>query len=261
MSVEIHPTAIVEKGAELADGVSIGAYAFVGAAVKLGEGTKICHHASVDNETTMGARNVVHPYAYIGGLTQDLKYKGGKVGVQIGDENDFREFCTVHTATQDGSVTRIGSHNHFLAYAHIAHECLVGSHVIMSNNGTLAGHVIVEDYAIIGGLSAVHQFCRIGQFTMLGGCVKVVQDVPPFMIIDGNPGKVQAFNKVGIERAGHSENDVELARTVYRTLYRDGLNRTQALEKLSAHAQSSNWVIQSVLTFAQDAERGFAKGI
>lgn len=261
MSVEIHPTAIVEKGAELAAGVKVGAYAYIGAQVRIGEDTEVRHHATVDGCTEMGAGNVVHPYAYIGGNTQDLKYQGGRTGVRIGDGNDFREFCTVHAATVDGGFTVIGSRNHLLAYAHVAHECIVGNDVIMSNNGTLAGHVVVEDRAVIGGLSAVHQFCRIGQFAMLGGCVKVVQDVPPFMIIDGNPGRVQAYNKVGLERAGKDEDAVELAGVVYRTLYREGLNRKQALEKLAEHAKADSWVIRSTLEFAEAGTRGFVRGV
>jgi len=260
MSVEIHPSAIVEKGAELGSGCVIGPWAYIGANVRMGSGCTVGHHATVDGHTTLGNDNTIHPYAYIGGQTQDLKYKGARTEIVIGDGNNFREFCTVHSATGEGNQTAIGSHNHFLAYTHIAHECAVGSHVIMSNNGTLAGHVVVEDYAVIGGLSAVHQFCRIGQFAMLGGCVKVVQDVPPFMIIDGNPGKVQGFNKIGLERAGRTEQDVELAGQVYRILYRDGLNRTQALDKLRAHPDAAHWTLQAVLDFAAISTRGFARG-
>ncbi|MGF1448824.1 MAG: acyl-ACP--UDP-N-acetylglucosamine O-acyltransferase [Opitutales bacterium] len=258
MSTTIHPTALVEPAAQLDEGVEVGPFCYVGAQVRLGRGTRLQHHSTVDGDTHLGADNDVFPYAFVGGKSQDLKYCGGRTGVRIGDRNVFREFGTVHASTQDGNDTRIGSDNVFLAYHHIAHECEVGNHCIFSNNGTLAGHVVVEDHAIVGGLSAVHQFCRIGQFAMVGGCTKVVQDVPPFMIIDGNPGEVRAVNKVGLERAGHRAEDIELARTVHKVLYRNGLNRGDALAELTAHPQAKSWVIQAVLRFAEQSTRGFA---
>jgi len=255
---EIHPTAIVEKGAELAGDVRVGACAYIGAQVRLGPGTIIHHHATVEGDTLLGEGNEVFPYAFIGGKTQDLKYQGGRTGVRIRDSNTFREFCTVHASTADGTDTHIGSHNTFLAYSHVAHECVVGNHCIFSNNGTIGGHVVVEDHAIIGGLSAVHQFCRIGQFAMLGGCTKAVQDVPPFMIFDGNPGEVRSYNKVGLERAGKSSEDVETARAIYRTFYHAGLNRKDALARLAAHPRASSWLVQAVLQFAKHSTRGLA---
>jgi UDP-N-acetylglucosamine acyltransferase len=258
VATQIHPTAIVEDGAELDADVSVGAFAFIGAGVRLGAGTCIHHHATVEGDTHLGADNEVFPYACLGGKTQDLKYAGGRTGLRIGCGNVFREFGTVHAATADGNDTRIGNHNVFLAYHHIAHECVVGSHCIFSNNGTLAGHVTVEDRAIVGGLSAVHQFCRIGTLAMIGGCTKVVQDVPPFMIIDGNPGQVRGVNKVGMERAGHDAEAIELARHLHKVLYRRGLNRTDALAELRAHPKADHPVPRALFSFAGESTRGFA---
>jgi len=255
---EIHPTAIIEDGAELAADVRVGACAYIGAGVKLGAGTLVHHHATVGGDTHLGAGNEIFPYAFIGGKTQDLKYAGGRTGVRIGEGNTFREFCTVHASTVDGTDTRIGDRNVFLAYSHVAHECTVGSYCIFSNNGTIGGHVTVEDHATIGGLSAVHQFCRIGQFAMLGGCTKAVQDVPPFMIYDGNPGEVRAYDKVGLERAGKSDEDIEAARIIYRTLYHSGHNRKDALAALQAHPRAESWLIRATLTFAGASSRGLA---
>src|ERR1043166_3774987 len=203
-SATIHPTAVVDSRAEIGSGCVIGPYCVIGADVKLGEGCRLHSHVVLDGMTTIGPRCEFFPFATAGLKTQDLKFAGGKCYLEIGSDNVFREHVTVHTATGDGLVTRIGSHNNFLAYAHIAHDCVVGDHVIFSNNGTLAGHVIVEDHAIVGGLAAVHQFCRVGKMSIIGGCAKVVQDVPPFMIVDGHPGETRGVNKVGLERKGVS---------------------------------------------------------
>lgn len=258
MDVDIHPTAIVSNGAELGVGVRIGAYATIGPMVILGDGTEVAHHATVDGKTRMGKGNRVHPYAYIGGQTQDLKYAGGDPGLVIGEGNHFREFCTVHCATPADGETRIGSFNHFLAYTHVAHDCCVGNHVVMSNNGTLAGHVVVEDHVVVGGLTAVHQFCRIGYRSMLGGCSKVVQDVPPYTIAEGNPAKVRTINKVGLERAGMAKEEFAVVRYAFRVLYREGLNFGQAMEKLRHGDHCGSPVVQRVVAFIEGSERGLA---
>lgn len=257
-AAEIHPLAHVSPEAELGDGVTIGPWAFIGPQVRLGAGTTVGHHATVDGNTHLGTDNRVHPYAYIGGLTQDLKYQGGETRLRIGDDNNFREFCTVHAATPDGGETRIGSHNHFLAYTHIAHDCIVGNHIVMSNNGTLAGHVEVGDHVVIGGLTAVHQFCKIGTYAMLGGCSKVVQDVPPYMIAEGNPARVRTINKVGLERAGFPTEDLKAIRYLHRVVYRDGLNHSQAIERLRTSEHGENAILQQFLAFLSRSERGLA---
>ncbi len=254
----IHPTAIVETGADLADNVCVGAYAYVGSDVKIGSGCDIRHHACVDGWTEMGEHNTVYPYACVGFQTQDLKFRGGRPGLKIGDRNVFREFCTVHTATGDGDRTIIGSHNCILAYAHVGHDSVVGNHCILSNNGTLAGHVRMEDHVIISGLAGVHQFCRLGVHAFIGGCSKVVQDVPPYMIADGNPAAVRTVNKVGLERNGFTPEQLRIVRLAYRILYRDGLNHSQALARLEALPEAGDPILRRLIAFVRDSGRGVA---
>ena len=198
----IHPTAIIDPKAEIGSGCVIGPYCVVSGHVVLGPDCHLHSHVVLDGHTALGQGNEIFPFACIGHKTQDLKWKGGITRTQIGDRNTFREYVTVNSATGDGEVTSIGSHNHILAYSHLAHNVTVGDHTIMSNVATLAGHVVVEDYAVIGGLVAIHQFCRIGRMCIIGGCSKVVQDVPPFMMADGNPAETRTINKVGMERNG-----------------------------------------------------------
>jgi len=260
MATTIHPTAVVEPGAELGAGVEIGALAYVGAAVVLGDGTRLHHHASVEGFTTLGATCEVFPYACIGGKTQDLKFKGGRPGLRAGDRNVFREFVTIHAATNDGDCTVLGSDNTVLAYSHIAHDCVLGSHIVMSNAISMAGHVTVEDHVVIGGAAGIHQFCRIGAHAMLSAMAKLVQDLPPYFIADGTPAEVRAMNKVGLERSGHTAEQLERVKQVYRILYRDGLNRSQALEKLAAHEQAASAEFQRVIAFARASTRGLAPG-
>jgi len=260
MSAKIHPTAIVEPTAELGEGVEIGALAFVGAGVRLGAGTKIYHHGTIEGNTVLGRECEVFPYACLGAKTQDLKYKGGNPGVRIGDRNVFREYVSVHAATNDGDFTVIGSDNLFLAYTHVAHECVLGNHIIMSNYAGLAGHVHVEDHALIAAYGGVHQFCRIGLHAMIGGASKVVQDVPPFFIIDGSPATVRTINKVGLERCGYTPEQMNNIRQIFRILYREGLNRSQALERLESHASSGSAEFTHILNFARKSDRGLAPG-
>ena len=182
-------TAIVHPKAQIGSGCEIGPYCVIGENVALGDGCQLHSHVVIDGHTKLGRENEIFPFASLGLKTQDLKWKGGVTRTEIGDRNTFREYVTIHSATGDGEVTRVGSHNNILAYCHIAHNCTLGNHIIMSNVATLAGHVTVEDHAVIGGLAAVHQFCRIGKMSMIGGCSKIVQDVPPFMIVDGNPAR------------------------------------------------------------------------
>ena len=200
----------------------IGPYCVIGEHVVLGDGCKLHSHVVIDGHTMLGRENEIFPFASIGFKTQDLKWKGGITRTEIGDHNTFREYVTIHSATGEGEVTVVGSHNHILAYSHIAHNVVLGNHVIMSNVATLAGHVIVEDHAVIGGLAAIHQFCRIGTMAIIGGCSKVVQDVPPFMMADGNPAQTRTVNKVGLERNGVSEEAQNALKQAYKILFREG---------------------------------------
>lgn len=253
---EIHPTAVVHPTAELADDVTVEAYAWVGEGVSLGAGCRVQHHATVEGPSVFGERNLIHPYAYVGAKTQDLKYAGGVTRLEVGNDNTFREFCTIHRATSDGDATRIGHHNLFLAYTHVAHDCVVGNHVILSNNGTLGGHVVMEDYAILGGLTAVHQFCRIGQHAMLGGCGKVVQDIPPYMVGDGNPCEIRSINKIGLERRGFNEEAINAIRHAFKVLYKEGLNRAQAVARLEAERGPGQVYREEILAFIAASTRG-----
>jgi UDP-N-acetylglucosamine acyltransferase len=190
--------------------------------------------------------------------TQDLKYVGEPTYLEIGDRNTFREFSTIHRATAVGEKTKIGSGGNFLAYSHVAHECIVGENVIFSNNGTLGGHVTVGDRAYVGGLAAVHQFCRIGTLAIVGGCAKVVQDVPPYMIVDGNPAAVRGINQVGLERSGATPETIKVIREAYRILFRLGINTVEALTKLeSEYGQIPE--IQTLISFIQGSERGILR--
>jgi UDP-N-acetylglucosamine acyltransferase len=258
MASEIHPTAIIEKGAELDEGVIVGPYAYIGPHVKIARGTQVMHHATVDGGTTMGEDNEVHPYAYVGGKTHDLKYKGGVQGLRIGSGNVFREFTTVHCATSDGQITSLGDHNLILAYSHIAHECQVGNHLIMSSHAALGGHVIVGDHVNVGWGAGVHQFCRLGDYAMVGAASKVVQDVPPYMISDGSPAAVRTSNKVGLERAGFPKEDISLVRRMFKVFYKEGLNRKQAAEKLDAEGVADAEVVIKFLDFLKTSERGLS---
>jgi len=260
MAVEIHPLAFVAPDAEVGADVQIGPFAYIGAGVRLGKGTVIHHHASVEGNTYLGERCEVFPYASLGAKTQDLKYKGGNPGVRIGDRNVFREYVTVHAATSDGAFTTIGNDNTFLANFHVAHDCVLGNHIVASNSSGVAGHVTVEDHVTFGAFSGVHQFCRIGAHAMLGGYAKVVQDITPFCIADGQPAVIRSVNKVGLERRGFSPEQIDRVKQIYRILFRDGLNRTQALEKLAQHAAAGSAEFQLILEFARKSERGLAPG-
>jgi UDP-N-acetylglucosamine acyltransferase len=212
----------------------------------------------IDGHTKLGSDNEIFPFASIGLKSQDLKWNGGITRTEIGDNNTFREYVTVHSATADGESTIVGSHNHILAYSHIAHNVRVGSHVVMSNVATLAGHVTVEDHAVVGGLAAVHQFCRIGKMAIIGGCSKVVQDVPPFMLADGNPARTRTINKVGLERNGVSEEAQAALRQAYKMLFRGGLTLSNALAKIEKELPELPEV-GHLIQFVRASERGISK--
>lgn len=257
MANEIHPTAVIDPGVELGDDIVIGPYCVLYAGVKLGDGCRLQNHVTIDGPTEIGAGNTFFAFTSIGQRTQDLKYAVEPTYLKIGDGNTFREFCTVNRGTAPGSYTTVGSHGNFLAYSHIAHDCTVGDHVIFSNNGTLAGHVTVGDHAIMGGLTAVHQFCRIGAHAITGGCSKIVQDVPPYMIADGNPGKVRAINSVGLTRRGFSEEAVTAIKKAHRVLYREKRNYREAVEVLRAQPDRLPEV-DLLIDFVASSERGIS---
>ena len=254
----IHPTAVIHPKARISEDCEIGPYCVVGPNVELGERCKLHSHVVIDGHTKLGKENEAFPFACLGLKSQDLKWKGGITRTEIGDGNTFREHVTIHSATNEGGVTRVGSNNHILAYSHVAHDVQVGNHVIMSNVATVAGHVVIEDHAVIGGLAAIHQFCRIGTLSMVGGCSKVVQDVPPFMIADGNPAQTRTINKVGLERRGLSEAAQAALKQAYKLLFREGLTISNAVAKIEAELPALA-EIQHLVAFVRASERGLSK--
>jgi UDP-N-acetylglucosamine acyltransferase len=254
----IHPSAIIHANAQIGSDCEIGPYCVVGEHVILGAACRLHSHVVIDGHTSLGRNNEIFPFVSIGLKTQDLKWKGGITRTQIGDGNTFRESVTINSATADGEVTVVGSHNHILAYSHIAHNVQLGDHNILSNVATLAGHVVVEDHAVIGGLAAVHQFCRIGRMSIIGGCSKVVQDVPPFMLADGNPAETRTINKVGLERNGISADAQIALKHAFKFLFRDGLTISKALERIEAECPSTA-EIQHLIGFIKGSERGISK--
>jgi len=254
----IHPTAIIHPNAQIGMGCDIGPYCVIGEHVVLGDNCRLHSHVVIDGHTILGRENEIFPFACIGLKTQDLKWKGGLTRTEIGDRNTFRESITVNSATGDGEVTRVGSHNHVLAYSHIAHNVTLGDYIVMSNVATLAGHVIVEDHAVIGGLAAIHQFCCIGKMAIIGGCSKVVQDVPPFMMADGNPAQTRTINKVGLERNHVSEETQTALKQAYKILFREGLTIPNALNRIEAELPSLP-EIRHLIHFSRSSERGISK--
>ena len=254
----IAPSAIIHPKAQISSDCEIGPYCVIGEQVTLGKNCRLHSHVVIDGHTTLGEGNEVFPFACIGLKTQDLKWKGGTTRTQIGDHNTFREYVTVHSATGDGEVTTVGSHNHILAYCHLAHNVVLGDHIIMSNVATLAGHVVVEDFAVIGGLAAVHQFCRIGKISIIGGCSKVVQDVPPFMLADGNPARTRTVNKVGLDRNNISEEAQTALRQAFKILFREGLTITNALARIEAELTPLP-ELQHLIQFVRASQRGVSK--
>ena len=253
----IHPTAVIHPRAQIGADCEIGPYCVIGENVVLGDKCRLHSHVVIDGLTTLGKGNEIFPFASIGLKTQDLKWKGGVTRTQIGDYNTFREYVTVHSATGDGETTVVGSHNHILAYGHLAHNVTLGDHIIMSNVGTLAGHVTVEDHAIIGGLAAVHQFCRIGRMACIGGCSKVVQDIVPYMLSDGNPAKTRTVNKVGLERNGISDKAQSALKTAYKILFREGLITTNALSRIESELPPLPEVTH-LIEFIRNSTRGIS---
>src|SRR6266699_934418 len=256
--VQIHPTAIVDPGAEIGAGTLVGPYCVIGADVMLGPNCWIQHQVTLCGPTKAGVKNKFYAYCSIGQQTQDLKYQGEPTYLEIGDENTCREFVTISRSTTSKGKTRLGNRGTFLAYSHIAHDCVVGDDVVFSNNGTLAGHVEVGNHAIMGGLTAVHQFCRIGRFAITGGCSKIVQDVPPFMIADGNPAEIRGINLVGLERAGYAPESVKAIKEAFRLIYRSKLNTRQAIEAVRNQIEPREEVTH-LIEFIEKSERGIIR--
>jgi UDP-N-acetylglucosamine acyltransferase len=259
----IHPTAIIEPGAELDSSVSVGPYSIVREHVRVGAGTRIGPHCVIEGRTTIGRDNRIFQFCSLGAAPQDKKYAGEPTELHIGDRNTIREFCTFNLGTaQDTAVTRVGDDNWIMAYVHIAHDCQLGDKTILANNATLAGHVHVGDWVIIGGLTGVHQFVKIGAHAMAGFASAVSQDVPPFMMVDGNPLAVRGFNIEGLRRRGFGPERIAAVKQMHRLLYRDGLTFEQAKTAIAALADANPLLGDDVAMmsgFLASATRGIAR--
>jgi UDP-N-acetylglucosamine acyltransferase len=235
IAVIIDKTAIVEDGARLADGVEIGPFSIIGPHVTIGEGTKILGGATVTGHTTIGVENIIHPYSVIGGLPQDLKYLGGDTRLEIGDRNVIREHVTMNVGTETGGgVTRVGSDNLLMCACHVAHDCKVGSRCVISNQVLMAGHIIVGDSVVLSGGVALHHFVTVGEYAFIGGLSRVVRDVPPFMISEGDPTRCRGVNVVGLRRNGFTDEALEALQNAYRKVFRSASAMSEALDELAA---------------------------
>jgi len=249
----IHASAVIDSKAELASDVEIGPYSVIGPNVEIGAGTKIGSHTVIEGHTTIGIDNHFAHFAAIGGVPKDMKYRGEPTQLVIGDRNTIREFTTIHTGTiQDGGVTRLGNDNWIMAYVHIAHDCQVGNNTIFASNAQIAGHVHVEDWAILGGMSGVHQFVRIGQHAMLGGASALVQDIPPFVMAAGEKASPHGINVEGLKRRGFSSESITALRQAYKVLYKDGLSFEDAkveIQKMILASASDAATVEKLTQF------------
>lgn len=259
----IHPSALVDPAAELGEGVQIGPFAVIGPHVRIGDGCRIGAHCVIEGHTTLGADNRVFQFASLGAAPQDKKYAGEPTRLEIGAGNTIREFVTINTGTvQDGGVTRLGDDNWIMAYVHIAHDCQVGSHTILANAVQLAGHVHVGDWAVLGGLTGVHQFVRVGAHAMAGFQTRLAQDLPPFVTAVGNPAQAQGINAEGLRRRGFSAERMAVIKRMYRLLYREQYTLAQALEAVTAlrgAAPQGDEDVALMLDFLAQAERGIVR--
>jgi UDP-N-acetylglucosamine acyltransferase len=255
---KVHRTAIVDPGAKLAEGVEIGPYCIVGKRVKLGKNTKLHSHIVIE-DTDMGSNNTVYPFTSIGQPPQDLQYTDEKTKVKIGSNNIIREYVTINKASVDGDkVTKIGSRNFFMAYVHIAHDCIIGNNVIFANATTLAGHVTVEDSVFIGGLVAVHQFARIGASSMIGGFSAIVQDIPPFTTAAGSRAKLYGLNSVGLKRQNFDEATIKNLKRAYKVLFRSKLTLKEAITMLKSERKVTE-EINYLIEFIEQNKRGVCR--
>ena len=255
----IHPTAIVHPRARLGEGVEIGAYSIIGEHVEIGNNTWVGPHVIISGHTKIGCDNKIYQFNSIGEVPQDKKYAGEPTRLEIGDRNTVREFCTFNLGTvQDAGVTRIGNDNWIMAYVHIAHDCQVGNHTIFANNSQLAGHVHVDDWAILGGYTGVHQFCRVGAHTMTAVSTVILQDVPPYVMAAGNSASPFGINAEGLKRRGFSPESLVVLKRAYRTLYRSGLSLDEARAKLEEEAKTHTEV-QPILDFLAVSKRGIIR--
>ena len=260
MNREIHPTAILNPKAEIDEGVVIGPFCIIGEGVRIKRGTKLISSVVIEGDTEIGENCIIYPFTSIGLPPQDLKYKGEKTGVKIGNDNIIREYGTVHRASIGGDgITTIGDKNFLMAYVHIAHDCKIGSHIILANAATLAGHVVVEDYAIISGLTAIHQFTRIGAYAMVGGFSGVGQDVPPYTIASGARAKLFGLNTIGLKRHGFSDAKINHLKKAYKILFREKRTLKDAIKKIQEDLSCTDEIKHLIDFIQQKNARGICR--
>ena len=251
----IHPTAMVDPSAEIGEGVEIGPNTIVGPHVCLGENTRVGANCLIEGWTTIGRRCRIFHAAVIGSEPQDVKYRGERTYVKIGDGNIIREFVTIHRATGEDKETRIGDRCFIMAYAHVAHNCTLGSNVVLANSVNMAGHVLIEDFATIGGVTPIHQFVRIGKYAFIGGGSRIPMDIVPYVKVAGNPARVSGLNAVGLQRHGFSEETRQILKQAYKMIFRSRLNVSQALERIKTEIKPIP-EIQHLVDFIESSERG-----
>lgn len=256
--MKIHNTALVSKEAKLAQDLEVGPFSIIGPDVNIGSGVQVGANCVIDGHTTIGKNCKIFTGAVIGSIPQDLKFKEELTYLEIGDGNIFREYVTVNLGTIDHKRTVIGNNNLFMAYSHIAHDCIVGNNCIIANCGTLAGHVTIEDRAVIGGLVAIHQFVRVGSLSIIGGCSKVVQDIPPFSTCDGHPTQVYGVNLIGLQRNGVSNEDIAKLKQAFKILFFSKLSFSHAIEKVTSQLESTQ-TIKYLIDFIKSSERGVCR--
>ncbi len=256
---QIHPTAIVHHAADIADDVEIGPYSIIDAHVRIGRGTVIGPHVVIKGRTEIGEGNRIFQFASVGEVNQDLKYRGEETRLKIGNGNTIREYVTMQIGTATGrSETTIGDRNLFMVYSHIAHDCEIGNDCILANCATLGGHIRIDDGAIIGGLVGIHQFCRVGAMAIVGGCSKIVQDVPPYMMADGRPADVRGINLEGLRRKKFSRESISEIKAAHKMVYHSRMNTTQALARLKEEYPGSACV-KIIIEFIESSQRGIAR--
>ncbi len=255
----IHPTAIIDPKAELADDVSVGPYSIIGPGVQIDSGTSVASHVVINGPSIIGKSNTIYQFASVGEDPQDKKYCNEVTYLEIGDQNIIREYCTIHRGTaQDKGLTRVGSNNLLMAYAHVAHDCEIGNDVVMANGASLAGHVSLDDFAILGGFTLVHQFTRIGKYSFSAMGSSISLDVPPYVMVGGRPTKPFGINSVGLERKGFDAGTVQEIRRAYKTIYKAGLRLEEAIKVLETMSEDTP-KIGCLLAFVQDTRRGILR--
>jgi UDP-N-acetylglucosamine acyltransferase len=255
----IHSTAIIDPSAELADDVSVGPYTVIGPDVQIDSGTTLASHVVVKGPTRIGKNNRIFQFASVGEDTQDMKYRGEPTRLELGDHNIIREFCTIHRGTvQDKALTQVGDHNLFMAYTHVAHDCIVGNHVIMANAASIAGHVLVEDHAILGGFSLVHQFCKIGKYSFAAMGSVISRDIPPYVLVGGQPTKPHGINAVGLERQGFSQDAIRQIKKAYKIVFKSGLKLEDAIAALEEMAEETA-EIHCLANFLKQTQRSILR--